>query len=377
MYPRFGQKSIYDKLNINAQNNQNTFQRKNQANITNNNNVNNYINKEKSNLKYGDLHFETHFSDGNYDSSSQKDIQLKVNLNKLESQYKISYEKVNNFANQFSGGNEDIARLNGIKKELKEMDSYFANEYGKFIGQLYEITQDSNLLNYDFKKYIENPKYFDDKLKKIIIDHKYDVILDLSKNYSDSNLKRIKNYIQEKKKNNNIQNENINSFDPQNNYENQKKESQQFNFGNSIYGDTDKNKGYQQQYGFGNNIYSNQNNRKYENPNEVGSNDYYENNRSKDYREKNVYGNNYNPNQSNSSYHDNRKIKVKFIYQNNEKNHEFESNASGALLFYKSVEIKDEPKIYDQKGRFLTFDILNNMRIKDIFEYEEPTLNIY
>ena len=147
MYPRFGQKSIYDKLNINAQNNQNTFQRKNQANITNNNNVNNYINKEKSNLKYGDLHFETHFSDGNYDSSSQKDIQLKVNLNKLESQYKISYEKVNNFANQFSGGNEDIARLNGIKKELKEMDSYFANEYGKFIGQLYEITQDSNLYN--------------------------------------------------------------------------------------------------------------------------------------------------------------------------------------------------------------------------------------
>ena len=128
------------------------------------------------------MHFETHFSDGNYDSSSQKDIQLKVNLNKLESQYKISYEKVNNFANQFSGGNEDIARLNGIKKELKEMDSYFANEYGKFIGQLYEITQDSNLLNYDFKKYIENPKYFDDKLKKIIIDHKYDVILDLSKN---------------------------------------------------------------------------------------------------------------------------------------------------------------------------------------------------
>ena len=39
MYPRFGQKSIYDKLNINAQNNQNTFQRKNQANITNNNNI--------------------------------------------------------------------------------------------------------------------------------------------------------------------------------------------------------------------------------------------------------------------------------------------------------------------------------------------------
>lgn len=380
MYPSSGQKSIYDKLN--PQNNQNSFQRKNQSNFNQNNNRNDNKKNTKINCKYGDLQLEAHFSDGNSNNSSQKNIQLKNNLSQLESQYNESYNKINNLANKFSGASDEMVKLINIKKTLKEINSYFAIEHAKFLNELYEITQDNNVVNFDYEKYIRNPKDYDDKLKKIIIDNKYDIILGVNKNNSQENIKRIKNYIKEKKIDNNYngknQSKSQNNYESGNDYENQNKSSQQFNFGNSIYGD--KNKSYQQTTGLNSNIYGNQNNnRKYENPNEIGNSDWYGNNKPNDYRINSIYGNNnYNPNQVESNnFNDNRKITVKFIYQNNEKNTEFNSNESGAILFYKALELKDDPKIYDLKGRVLTYDTLKEMRIKDVFEYEEPTLNIY
>ena len=361
--------NIYgNQFNNNQNNANNNYMRKNQANENNNNQKNN------SNQKYGDLEIETFFDDGKGQTISASDLNLKNDLEKITVQYMAIFDNINNMANKFSGGNNDIYKFNNIKKEFKDIDEFSWAEYGKYIGELYEVSKDSQILNYDYEKYKKNPKDCEAKIKKCISDCKYDVILSVNKHKSQEDINRIKKYISSKtNKNNN--NNNYQSQQSNNNNYNQNK-GNQFNFGNSIYGNNKNNNNNQQAYNFGNSIYSNPNNNsKYENPNEVGNGDYYGNNNN-NYRG-NIYGNNYNPNQYESNYNQNRKITVKFIYHNNEKKYEYNADDSGELLYYASLELKDEPKMYDKSGKKWDYQSIKDYKIGAIFENLEPTITIY
>ena len=392
--------TIYNNLGNNNQNNNNTYNqgnqasslsRKNQADFNNNNANNN--NKNLANLKYPDLDIQPHFNDG---SNTEVNLQENMELDTLMREYQKVFQDVDNMINQFSGGVDNTYKLNNIRKDLNDLDAYCAIEHAKFLTELIEISKDNNIYDYDYKKYKNNSKIYDDKIKKVISDNKYDVILGTNKNNSQENKDRINNYIKSKKEQNNKNKsnekkyENPNSYDPPsnnyNNYGNQNKSSsssgQLYNFGNSIYGNNQNNNQDKSQrypsYGFGNSIYSNQNNsnsnKKYENPNEIGHGDIY--GKDNDYRGKNIYGINYNPNQYESQNYGG-KISVRFTYQNNNTTREYNSNDKAELLYYTALEIKDEPKLYNRRGRMFVYETLKNLRVIDVFEGAEPALNIY
>lgn len=400
--------TIYDQLGNKNQNNykanQNTaynqgnqvsgLTRKNQADFNNNKNNNNANNSNKNlaNLKYPDLEIQTHFNDGsNNDANSQSNNELDA----LMREYQTVFQDVDNMINQFSGGTDNTYKLNNIKKDLKDLDAYCASEHERFLSELFDISKDNNIYDYDYKKYKQNCKTYDDKIKKVISDNKYEVILSTNKHNSQENKERINNYIKKKKDQSNTNKkkyENPNSYDPPsnnysnyNNYGNQNKSSsssgQQFNFGNSIYGNNQNNNQDNGQryppYAFGNNIYSNQNNsnKQYENPNEIGNGDIYGNDNN--YRGRSIYGNNYNPNQYESQNYGG-KISVRFTYQNNNTTVEYSSSDKADLIYYKAYEIKDgEPKIYNRKGRSFTYETLKDLRVIDVFEGAEYSLSIY
>lgn len=355
----------YNQYNNNQNNNINSYVRKNQVNDNKNNQKN--INHQK----YGDLEIKTFFDEGKGQTISASDLNLKNDLEKITAQYMAIFDNVNNMANKFSGGNDDIYKFNNIKNEFKDMDAYCGTEYGKFIGELFDISKDNQILNFDYDRYKNNPKDCDEKLKKCISDCKYDVILSANKHKDSETINRIKKYINSKTSRSNNSNNNKNNYENPNNYEqesnkrdyNQNKGNQNFNYGNNN----------NQSFNFGNSIYSNPNNNKYENPNEVGDYGNYNN------RGNNTYGNNYNynPNQYEPNYNQNRKINVKFVFQNNEKKHEYNANESAELLYYSALELKDDPRIYDKNGKSWTYDSIKNYKIGDIFANMEPILNIY
>lgn len=392
--------SIYNNLNNNQNKNNpynqgnqsSSLSRKNQADFNsnkNNNNTNN-TNKNLSNLKYPDLEIETHFING---GNNEVNLQQNMELDALMKEYQKVFQDVEYMINQFSGSNDDTYKLNNIKKNLNELDTYCAREHEKFLSELIDISKDTNIYEYDYKKYKNNSKNYDEKLKKIISDNKYEVILRTNTNNSQENRERINNYIKNKKKDNNKSNEkkyeNPNSYEPQsnnyNNYGNQNKSSsssgQVYNFGNNIYDNNqnniDSNQRYPQ-YAFGNSIYSNQNNynsnKKYENPNEIGNGDIYGNNNN--YRGKSIYGNNYNPNQYESQNYGG-KISVRFTYQNNNITREYNPNDKAEVLYYTALERKDDPKLYNRRGRMFVYEDLKDLRVIDVFEGAEPALSIY
>ena len=356
--------NIYGNQYNNNQNNANmSYVRKNQVHENQ---------KNTSNQKYGDLEIQTFFDEGKGQTISANDLNLKNNLEKITVQYMAIFDNINNMANKFSGGNNDIYKFNNIKKEFQDIDSYSGTEYGKFIGELFDISKDNQILNYDYDRFKKNPKECEAKLKKCISDCKYDVILSVNKHKSQEDINRIQKYIKSKTSKNTNTNSNSNSnknkYENTNNYEQQSKNREEFNFGNSIYGNNKNNN--QQTFNFGNSIYSNPNNNKYENPNEVGNDDYYGN--------RGNYGNNYNPNQYESNYNQNRKITVKLVYQNRDKKYEYSANEKGELLYYAAYELKDgDPKIYDKRGKNWTYDKIKNLEIGKIFENVEPILDIY
>ena len=349
-----GQKVYNNNQNINNNyQNQNNLARKNQ--VYGNNNREAKFNPPNLNQKYGDLEIETFFNNGRMQNISGRDMELKSKLEVLTNQYMTIFDNVNNMANKFSSGNDDMNKVNNIERELKDIDSYNAIEYGKFIGELYEVSKDPNTLQYDYNNYKANPQNAEIYLKKMISDNKYDVILSVNKNNSQENIKRLTNYINSKKNKNNNQNYNQNKqYESQNN--------NNFNYGGSSYGNQNQNNN-QQPFVFGNSIYSNNsNNNNYENPNEIGNG--------------NIYGNNYNPNQY-EPRNDNQKIRVNFYCEGKDNFHEYESNEPAEALLLVPFTLKDEPKIYDQKGRYLSYEVLKDIKIKDVFVGIEPILNIY
>ena len=368
---------MYQKQNYQGQNfynnpqnaynnyqNQNNLSRKNQANFSNNKEAK--INPQNLNQKYGDLNIQTFFNDGRMQNLSGKDLELKSKLEVLTNQYMAIFDNVNNMANKFSGGDDEMLRVGSIEKELADIDSYNATEYGKFIGELFEISKDPNILQYDYKKYKSNPIDSETILKKTISDNKYEVILGVNKNTTtQENLTRLNNYIRVKKNksnNNSNYNSNYNQNKP-----NESQNKDNFHFGESIYGNQNQNnnnnKSYQEPFGFGNSIYNNNNNNNnYENPNEIGNG--------------NIYGKNYNPNQYEPRNY-NEKIRVNFICEGKDNFHEYNAEEPAESLLLVPFTLKDNPKIYDKKGNFLSYELIKDLKIKDIFNGIDPILNIY
>jgi hypothetical protein len=347
-YRQTGQNIYGNQLNRNQNNSNNIYGRNNQTNLNKNNNAPN--NKNTKNQKYGDLQIEAIFGDGRAQNISPQDYELKKKLDNITNQYTAIFDNINNLANKFSGGNQDAYKFNSIKKEFEEIDDYCGTEHGKFISELYDISKDNKVLNYDYKKYKQNSRDCDENLKKIIAANQYDVLLSVNSNNSTDNKNRLRKYINNKKnknkKNDNDNYSNKNKYDNPNSYESESKNNN-YNFGNSIYGDNNN----QQNFNFGNDIYSNSN-KKYENPNEVGNDDYY-NNRNMG------------------------KISVKFIYRNSEKKMEYNSYESAEYLYYTALELKDDPRIYDKNGAVLTYDYLKDKKIYQIFANSEPILDVY
>ena len=168
----------------------------------------------KSNQKYPDLKIQTFFSDSNnYNNNSQynKEKELRNNLENITNQYCVIFDNVNRISNEFSGRDNDLSILENIKPKLKSLDDFHASEYEKFIGDLFEISNDTNVLNYDLGKYKENPAEIDKKFKEIISKYKYEVIMGVNKNNSEENKKKLENYINQKKNMNKVSNNNSNN----------------------------------------------------------------------------------------------------------------------------------------------------------------------
>ena len=130
---------------------------------------------KKSNQKYPDLKIQTFFSDGNnYNNNSQynKENELRNNLENITSQYCVIFDNINRISKEFSGGNDDLSIIENIKPKLKSLDKFNVSEYEKFIGELFEISNDTKVLDYDLSKYKENPAEIDKKFKEIISKYK-------------------------------------------------------------------------------------------------------------------------------------------------------------------------------------------------------------
>jgi len=146
---------------------------------------------KKSNQKYPDLKIQTFFSDGNNYNNSQynKENELRNNLENITSQYCVIFDNINRISKEFSGGNDDLSIIENIKPKLKSLDKFNVSEYEKFIGELFEISNDTKVLDYDLSKYKENPAEIDKKFKEIISKYKYEVIMGVNKNNSEENKK--------------------------------------------------------------------------------------------------------------------------------------------------------------------------------------------
>ena len=167
--------TIYNNLGNNNQNNNkpynqgnqaNSLSRKNQADF--NNKITNNNNKNLANLKYPDLDLQPHFNDG---SNTEVNLQENMELDTLMKEYQKVSQDVDNMINQFSGGADNTYKLNNIRKDLNDLDAYCAIEHAKFLTELIEISKDNNIYDYDYKKYKNNSKIYDDKIKKVISDN--------------------------------------------------------------------------------------------------------------------------------------------------------------------------------------------------------------
>ena len=158
-------------------------------------------NQKIINKKYADFEIQTFFNNENNTGLSAKDMQLKGELETLTNQYMATFNNINELAKKFSQGNDNMYKVSMIQKDLEQIEFENANEYGNFIGQLYEISKNASVTNLTYDNYKRNPNDGDQKLKKIIGDYKYDMILAANKNTNQANYNKIQNYVNEKKRN--------------------------------------------------------------------------------------------------------------------------------------------------------------------------------
>ena len=294
-----------------------------------NNNIENFQKK-----KYDDIEIETFFYDGN-NALSSKDMELKENLEVLTKQYNTTINNIKNNGKS-SGEYFDNYQFNKIKSELKDLDSFFGVEYGKFIAQLFDITKEDSCLNEDYEKYKQRPDKTDQLFKDIIGKHKYDIVLEVNKNCnSQENINKIKNYIDSK----------TGKSSSNNNYSNNNdKDQDSFSLLNNK--DSMRNNN--------NNSYNNNNN------NYVDIN-FHE-------PEENYWKSIKNP-----------KVHIKYNYKGNIKYKDVEENESAETLYYLAFDIKDtgEPKLKDKTGKELSLEYLESKKVKDVVSGIDPEIIIY
>ena len=314
--PNAGNQNYYN----NSNNKNNGLERKNQVNTNNAAKVNPH-------LKYGDLEIQTFFNNGSGEASSSKDVDIQNRLQYLTNQYMSIFDEVNRFTSG-SSGQSAINKLSEIETHFKDLDRDFANEHGQFISQLYGITNDNQSYNYDYEQYKRNPRDIDSKLAQIIRDYKYDILIEVNKDVGEENMRRLKNYVKDKKPNSNYNNNNNNN--QYNDYNNSNNDSSAAPFG------------------FGNNIYGAQ--------------------QSNAYTGRSIYGNQ-------PSY--SRKIKVKFVYKGKEYIRDIEGSEKAEILYSHALEIKgDNPTIY-REGQILNIDNVRDWTIENLFGGVEGVLTIY
>ena len=124
-------------------------------------------------------------------------MQFKTKLENMTTQYMSIFDNINNMAQQISGGNSNINILNDFKSQLEEIESYNALEYGNYLIELFEISKDGTILNIGYDTYKLNHKDSDEKLKKFISE--YEVVLHTNQHNIQENIKKLKNYIKDKK----------------------------------------------------------------------------------------------------------------------------------------------------------------------------------
>ena len=267
--------NIYGNQINNNQPNVNNYPKANPQNQNPNQNKPNGNQKNIPNKKYADLEIQTFFNNESNTGLSAKDMQLKSELEILTNQYMSTFNTINELSKKFSQGNDNMYKVSMVQKDLEQMDFENGNEYGNFIGQLYDVTKNANLTNLAYDAYKRNPVEGDQKIKKVINDYKYDVILFTNKNTSQSNYNKLKNYVDEQKRQQKYYNKNNNQYN--NNDYNQNMSpapSQNNNYNYQNYNNSNQN---------GNDYYNNYNN---------GGN--YGNNYNNNYRNNYNYGNNYN-----------------------------------------------------------------------------------
>lgn len=318
--------------------------------------------KNIPNKKYADFEIQTFFNNENNTGFSAKDMQLKAELETITNEYMGTFNNINELSKKFSQGNDNMYKTNMVQKDLEQIEYENANEYGNFIGQLFDITKNASVTNLTYDIYKKNPSDGDQRLKKIIGDFKYDVILGVNKNTSQNIYNKLKNFVYDKKGNSN------------------------YKYNNNSNNNYNQNKNYGPAPSQNNNNYNYQNSNN--NPN---GNNYYNNN----YKNGGNYGNNYNYNQRNGDNYGNNqykppnygnnynynnysagKMRVKFIVNGREIYREFDPNGSGDELFMVALGEKNNPRVY-YKGSLLARDYLRGVEIINVFGGGEPTLNIY
>ena len=304
-----------------------------------------------SNKKYADFEIQTFFQNDNKLGLSARDMTLKGDLEVITNQYMATFDTINELSKKFSHVNENMYKVDMIKQNLDQIDFQTSNEYGNFLRELYDITKNTSVTSLTYDKFKRDRREGEQKLKQIISDYKYDIILNTNKNSTQANYKRLSNYVDEQKRKNyynnynydrNDYNQNYSPAPSQNNYNNNQSN------GSNYYND------YNNGGEYGNN-YNNYNQGN-------GNNKYYNNYGNNDYNYNNYSG----------------KIRVKFIVNNGrETYHEFDPNASGEELYLYALQEREEPKIYTKKGRYLRQAELRETKIKDVFAECEPILNVY
>ena len=152
------------------------------------------------NKKYADFEIETYFNNESNTGLSAKDMQLKEELNVLTNQYMAAFNNINELENKFRRGDENIYKANMIKTSLYQIDFQNSNDYGNFLNQLYDITNNTEVTSITYDNYKKDSKDSDRKLLRIIGDNKYDILLNLNKNSNQATYNKIKGLADEQKR---------------------------------------------------------------------------------------------------------------------------------------------------------------------------------
>ena len=334
---------------------------------------NNIVIKKKVNNKYDDLELKANFSDNNHNNNlSANDLEIQNELDTITNQYMIIFNNINELNNGSSKSNNNMNNndLNIAKQELDRVDHQNGNEYSNFLGQLYEVSKDDNILNMGYDSYKKDHDTVDEEIKKIINNFKYDIVLFSNKNNVTKEVyQKLEEYINKKKpkkennefniiqSNNPKNNNNLNSIISDSDYKNKNN-----NHNNNLIFE-DENNTNENGFNLLNDNLSDENEKKeeikqnFEDPNDIS-----------DYNKFNLYE---------SSKKESEPIKVTFNIDGNKVEHEVKSDESGEVLYLFAMQEKDEPVIFTEDGNKLTYEDALKLTVGEIFKNCEPILNVY